>query len=95
MSSETRRPGHLWAIVQEWMDSMPYPPSQRKLAARVSVSPSALSEWKYGMGFPDPDALRRLAVEMAVPYERVLDAVLKDRGYREEEQPPKKGRETA
>src|SRR5690606_18746682 len=26
-----RQPGHLWAIVQEWMDSIPYPPSQRRL----------------------------------------------------------------
>jgi len=83
MTSSKRRPGHLWAIVQEWMDSIPYPPSQRKLATRLEVSPSALTDWKYGDGFPDPDALRRLAAEIGVPYERVLDAVLRDRGYRE------------
>lgn len=83
MSNEERRPGHLWALVQDWMDAIPYPPSQRKLAARVGVSPSAMSDWKYGDGFPDPESLGRLAVEIGTPYERVLDAVLKDRGYRQ------------
>lgn len=82
-----RRPGYLWAIVQEWMDAIPYPPSQRKLAARLAISPSALSDWKYGDGFPEPAALKRLAGELGVPYERVLDAVLRDRGYRED--PPR------
>lgn len=93
MSSDERRPGYLWAIVQEWMDAIPYPPSQRKLAGRINVSPSALSDWKYGDGFPDPDALERLAAELGVPYERVLDAVLRDRGYRQG--PPTRERGTA
>ncbi len=93
--TETRRPGLLWALIQEWMDSIPYPPSQRKLAARIEVSPSAVSDWKYGDGFPDPAALRRLAAEIGVPYERVLDAVLKDRGYRDKPttRPPSADRE--
>jgi transcriptional regulator with XRE-family HTH domain len=77
-----RKPGHLWAIVQEWLDSMPYPPSQRKLAARLEVSPATVSDWKYGVNFPAPDHLRRLAAELGVPHERVLDAVLRDQGYR-------------
>lgn len=77
-----QQPGHLWAIVQEWLDSLPYPPSQRKLAARLEVSPSSVSDWKYGTNFPAPDHLMRLAAEIGVPYERVLDAALKDRGYR-------------
>lgn len=81
-SSSEQRPGEVWALVQAWMDSIPYPPSQRKLAARIGISPSALSDWKYGRGFPDPSDLRRLAEEIGVPYERVLDAVLIDRGYR-------------
>lgn len=83
MNKDERKPGALWALVQAWMDSMPYPPSQRKLAARLEVSASAVTDWKYGDGFPDPSSLRRLAAEIGVPYERVLDAVLIDRGYRE------------
>lgn len=81
--TDQRRTGVLWAIIQEWMDAQHYPPSQRKLADRVGVSASAVSDWKYREGFPNPDALRRLAAEIGVPYERVLDAVLIDRGYRE------------
>lgn len=83
MTSEEQRPGLLWALIQEWMDSIPYPPSQRRFAARIEVSPSALSDWKYRRGFPGPAALRRLASEIGVPYERALNAVLTDRGYRE------------
>lgn len=81
--SNDSRPGYLWAIVQEWMDSIPYPPSQRKLASRLGVSPSSISEWKYGRSFPDPGHVKLLAEELGVPYERVLDAVLRDQGYRD------------
>jgi transcriptional regulator with XRE-family HTH domain len=80
-----RRPGHLWAIVEEWMDSMSYPPSGRKLAQRIGVSHSALTGWKFGESFPSVANLHALAAEIGVPYERLLDAVLIDQGYR---QPP-------
>lgn len=93
MPKETSRPGALWELIQSWMDSMPYPPSQRKLAGRVGISASAMSDWKYGRGLPDPEDLRRLAAEIGTPYERVLDAVLIDRGYREpHSENPGKGR---
>lgn len=87
MTSE-RQPGALWAIIEEWMDSIPYPPSQAKLAERIGVSRSAVTDWKYGDGFPAPELLHALAAEMGVPYERVLDAVLRDRGYRVEPERP-------
>lgn len=79
---EPARPGHLWAIVQEWMDSMPYPPSQRRLAYRLDVSPTTVTGWKYGESFPSVANLKALAAEIGVPYERLLDAVLIDQGYR-------------
>lgn len=85
MTSQHETPGALWQLIQEWMDAIAYPPSQRRLANRLEVSASALTDWKYGRGFPAPDTLRRLAAEIGVPYERVLDAVLRDRGYREPE----------
>lgn len=87
-SKDERRPGHLWALVQAWMDSMPYPPRQRKLAERIKVSPSVLSQWKYGDGFPNPENIKALAAEIGVPYEKMLDAVLKDQGYRATDEPP-------
>lgn len=76
-------PGHLWAIIQEWMDAQPYPPSQRKLAERIGVGHSTVSDWKYGRTWPAVRDLKALAVELGVPYERVLNAALVDHGYRE------------
>lgn len=81
--TEGRRTGHLWKLIQDWMDATPYPPSQRKLAKRLGVSPNKVTEWKYGEGFSSPAELRALAAEIGVPYERVLDAALRDRGYRD------------
>lgn len=92
MTSQNETPGALWDLIQMWMDSMPYPPSQRQLAQRLEVSPSALTDWKYGRGFPSPANVRKVAEELGTPYERVLDAVLKDRGYRETQAPPERKR---
>lgn len=83
MTSQNETPtGALWGLIQLWMDSMPYPPTQRQLARRLEVSPSALTDWKYGRGFPSPENVRKVATEIGTPYEKVLDAVLRDRGYR-------------
>lgn len=84
MTSQNEVPGALWRLIQSWMDAIPYPPSQRRLADRLDVSPTTITDWKYGRGWPAPDLLRKLAAEIGVPYERVLDAVLRDRGYRED-----------
>lgn len=85
----TEQTGQLWRLVREWMDSIAYPPSQSRLAQRLEVSRSTLTDWKYGRGFPSPENLRALAREIGVPYERVLDAALRDRGYRDD--PPARG----
>ncbi|QSR25561.1 hypothetical protein CFH99_07985 [Nocardioides aromaticivorans] len=87
MTSQTETPGALWGLIQAWMDSMRYPPTQRQLADRIGVSPSAVTDWKYGRGFPTPDNVQKIAAEISKPYETVLDAVLKDRGYRVERSP--------
>lgn len=94
-SDDDQRPGLVWALIQDWMDSIPYPPSQRKLAARIGISPSALTDWKYGRGFPGPAEIQRLADEIGAPYERVLDAVLVDRGYRTHRPAPLRERGSA
>lgn len=77
-----KQPGFLWSVIREWLDADWNPPSQNKLAARVGVSPSALSDYKYATHMPPPEFLENLAEQIRVPYERVLDAVLKDHGYR-------------
>lgn len=96
--AKARETGHLWALIQRWMDATPRPyraPSQRDLADRLGVSPTTISDWKYREGFPRPEHLEDLAVEIGVPYEVVLDAVLRDRGYRSDEGKDSTSRRTA
>ncbi|MCM0619821.1 helix-turn-helix domain-containing protein [Nocardioides bruguierae] len=81
----TDKPGHLWAVIQDWLDTFRYrPPSQRDLAKVLGVSSSSLTEYKYARNMPPPIVVVRLAREMRVPYELVLNAVLEDHGYRGE-----------
>jgi hypothetical protein len=79
---DERHTGEVWRLVQQWMDAIPYPPSQRRLAGRIGVSPSKLSDWKYCTSWPSADDMHRLASEIGVPYETVLHAFLVDHGYR-------------
>jgi transcriptional regulator with XRE-family HTH domain len=77
---------HLWTVVQEWLGLLPYPPSQSRLAQRLGVSRSAVSDWKKGTSSPAAAHLRALATEMqtvAGPdiYARLLEAVNQDQGY--------------
>ena len=77
---------HLWTLVQEWLQLLPYPPNQSKLAQRLGVSRSAVSDWKKGVSSPGARHLRALATEMqsvAGPdvYARLLEAVNQDQGY--------------
>lgn len=83
--------GYLWAVIQEWIDAHPYPPTQRQLAKRIGVSHGIITEWKYARSFASPQSLERLAAEMRVPYERVLDAALHDAGYRRPPDPQVNG----
>jgi len=77
---------HLWTVIQEWLELLPYPPNQSKLAERLGVSRSAVSDWKKGVSSPGAQHLRALATEMqsvAGPdiYARLLEAVNQDQGY--------------
>lgn len=82
----TQQPGHLWRVIQSWLDSTWNPPSQNKLAGRLGVSGSALGDYKYARHMPSPEFLQALAEVIQVPYELVLDATLKDNGYRRPDQ---------
>ena len=77
---------HLWTVVQDWLELLPYPPNQSKIAERLGVSRSAVSDWKKGVSSPGATHLRALATEMqtvAGPdvYARLLEAVNQDQGY--------------
>ena len=77
---------HLWGVVGEWLGLLPYPPNQSKLAQRLGVSRSAVSDWKKGVSSPSAQHLRALATEMQDVfgpdvYARLLEAVNQDQGY--------------
>ncbi|GII98355.1 helix-turn-helix protein [Sediminihabitans luteus] len=78
--------GQLWDIVQAHIDSAPYPPSERQVAARLGISPTALAKWREPKRLPDVENLRSLARLAGVPYRSVLGAALADTGYEEREQ---------
>jgi transcriptional regulator with XRE-family HTH domain len=75
--------GQLWDIVQAHIDSSPYRPSERRVAARIGISPTALSNWRSPKRLPDVENLRALARLTGVPYSEVLEAALTDTGYKE------------
>jgi len=77
---------YLWREIQAWMDVLPYPPTQARLAKRLGLTRSAMTGWKYGTIKPTPDHLRALADEMAPVagpdiYNTLLRAVMTDLGY--------------
>jgi transcriptional regulator with XRE-family HTH domain len=88
VKEQEAQPGALWALIEQWLDAMSYPPSQARLAERLKISDSTMSEWKYGRSFPSAERVKRLADELGVHPDRVIDAVLIDRGYRPA--PPKR-----
>lgn len=81
MSDDKRPTGHLWALVEAWLRTQDYPPSQAKIAKRAGISTSMLTALKYGEVLPRTrEPLQGLADAIGVRYERVLDAVLMDQG---------------
>lgn len=73
--------GKLWEIVQQHIDAQPYGASQRSVAAKLGVSPTALGNWRDPKALPAPANLHALANLTGTPYLRVLDAALEDAGY--------------
>lgn len=77
---------HVWAVIQEWRDQLPWPPNQAQLAKRLGIKRQSITDWKFGTSHPAPDHLRALADEMTAVagpdvYDRLIDAVNRDRGY--------------
>lgn len=96
MAKKAEATTQLWAVVQAWLDVLPYPPSQNKLAKRVGVAGTAVSQWKYGQSRPTPENLRALADEMQAVagtdvYDRLLAALNLDMGYEPPNTRPARG----
>lgn len=75
--------GRLWDILQRHIDSAPYPPSERQVAARLGVSPTTLANWRDPKKLPSRENLQAIADLVGVRYSVVLDAALYDTGYHE------------
>lgn len=77
---------HVWQVVERWLEGVPFPPNQSKIAEHVGVSRSAVSDWKSGKTRPAPEHLRALGQMMAPqlgPEVHVMlsMALLEDLGY--------------
>jgi transcriptional regulator with XRE-family HTH domain len=77
----------LWRLVQDYLDRQPFPPSDRRLAQRVGVSPTTIGSWRRGelTQTPKVDNLDRLADLIGVPYRTVHRAAALDAGLRIED----------
>lgn len=48
--------------------------TQEELAARLNITPQAVSKWENGVGYPDITLLPRLAEQLGLPIEELFDA---------------------
>ncbi|WP_370291528.1 helix-turn-helix domain-containing protein [Nocardioides sp.] len=76
----------VWQIVEQWLDVVPFPPNQSKIAEHIGVTRSAVSDWKSGKTRPAPEHLRALGQMMAPQlgpdvHVRLSVALLEDMGY--------------
>jgi len=87
----------VWALIELWMSTLDWPPSQRKMADRLEVDKSTITDWKYGRGpLPPREVMERLALMIRLPYRYVLDAFMADHGYRDRPaDPPHQSHESA
>ncbi len=76
---------HLWDLIQAHLDE--YGVRDAAFARRMGTSAQTLNSWKNrGLKrLPERELLEAVARETRVPYEDVLDAVLIDINYKDEE----------
>lgn len=76
--------GHLWSIIQDHLDR--YGVREAAFARRLGTAPQTLNSWKKrGLRqLPDRSLLEAVARETGTPYDEVLDAVLRDIGYKDD-----------
>ena len=79
---------HLWDLIQAHLDE--YGVRDAAFARRMGTSAQTLNSWKNrGLKrLPERELLEAVARETRVPYEDVLDAVLIDINYKDEEVGP-------
>lgn len=74
--------GPFWQLIQDHLDRMEFPPSNRRLADRLDIAPTTLTNWRRGLkALPDQENLEAVAAFIGKPYDAVLGAALDETGY--------------
>lgn len=83
----------LWALIDNWLNTQMFPPSQNQLAQKIGVARNAVSKWKYGQARPTPQNLHKLADITNIPFITLRTALVEDLGYTTEppQQDPQPG----
>lgn len=93
MSRQGVTVGKFFDLIQRHIDEQPYPPSERQIAKRLGVTQTTLTNWRTPKGLIEKRHIVEVAELAGVRYERALDALLDDIGYRTERDEP--GEQTA
>lgn len=84
--------GALWDMIEQHLSRQEFPPSKRRLALRLDVSPTTLKNWQDGfVELPKRENLEAVADLIGKPYEAVLEAALSDTGYAKRSRPIARG----
>jgi transcriptional regulator with XRE-family HTH domain len=74
--------GAFWELIDEHLGKMDFPPSKRRLALRLDVSPQTITNWQHGLTeLPKRNNLEAVASFIGKTYGEVLEAALSDTGY--------------
>lgn len=74
--------GAFWDVIQRELDRERFDVSDRKLAARLGVSPSTIGNWRNGLAqLPAEKNLRAVADFAGRSYEDVLIIALSETGH--------------
>jgi len=80
--------GRLWELIENYRKAQPYPPSGRRIAERLGVAPTTLSNWKHPITLPSRENLEAIAEMVGLDYETVLNIALSDTRYLNDDPPP-------
>lgn len=76
--------GRFYDLIQQHIDAQPYEVSARKIAKKLGVTQTAMTNWQHPKGLIEKRHIVAVAELAGVRYERALEALLDDIGYRTE-----------
>lgn len=79
--------GKFYDLIQQHIDSQPYPVTERQVARRLGVTQTTLANWRHPKRLIEKAHIVAVSELTGVRYGRVLDALLEDIGYLNEDTP--------